>query len=647
MSPMNPFFKFVCSPRFVANLEKLAERNPDLAAFLNFADEFLTKYTAVDDISGQKISEILEDLRCGAMPEQKQPAHFASVAVEEPRVPETVFVSEQKTESFLGDKSEPVQDFRGSAPAAGGWDSGTQDGLKMSDLDVEQLEKRLLLKIEASRWALERDKLIKAKADFQALIEPRDHALLAKARELTNCYLWMNNPETAPIVATQNYELLSDAYAAAAQCVGFLRRVTVLVDKMPEHEILVRILRDGLYTTATAQSVLRRITSEISGRDDQDQIRLHRWLTQLTKKYRIFVNRHMKKDSLASINRVYDIPDVIKRLDEQLEKVLQKQKNLSEGFRRIKFHTAKILEKPAAEYDWERVFATVEELMALGVRATDPRFAELLADSLPRMGTVPAVKDYPHLNHLLLELNHWGDNAMAAQVRQELQAMHYFTNHSHTHLLDEYTNIVWESDQQEVFTDSPGGEFRAGGGGFQARKNASVVDFVSNSLRDAMSSALSGFETEKSADISPGKAVFGSGIFSRSAAEPSSVGGASAAAEEIEAMTRGSRDFLKNRAILVVDAAEDPAFFVLLEKTFGTDVMFVKADEIRSPESLALRVLPERVGIVLLMKGALPPDNKSAEDYCRQHDKPLLRLESGVGTGQLVRQMSAALSLYK
>lgn len=625
---MNAYFKFLSGTRLAQNLEKLAQRNPDVAAFLNFADEFLVQYLASEDVSGQKIAEILDAMRRAApetaappvSPPVPEPAPVAPVVESPPEPaaePETAFAPPE---------------MRAPGPVAV-WEAGQHDGARMNELDVEQLEKRLLLKIDASRWALERDKLIKAKADFQSLIEPRDHALLAKAREMTNCYLWMNNPETAPIVATQNYELLSDAYAAAAQCVTFLRRVTALVDKMPEHEILVRILRDGLYTTATAQSVLRRITSEISGRDDQDQIRLHRWLTQLTKKYRIFVNRHMKKDSLASINRVYDIPDVIKRLTEQLEKVLQKQKTLSEGFRRIKFHSAKVQENPGAKYDWERIFDTVEELMTLGVRAADPRFAELLAGDLPVLALPPPVKDYPHLNHLLLELGYWKEDAGAAQIRQELQAMHYFTNHAHPHLLDEYTNIVWESDQQEVFSDpSPGGS--------HGRKNANVVDYVSSTLRDAMSSAFSGLETEEDS----GRAGFGSGIF---AEKPVKRAPLVAPADEMASMTRTARDFIKNRAILVVDAADDADFRRILEETFGTTTVFVNANEIRSEESLSSGASPEQVGIVLLTKDALPPDNKSVEAYCRRYDKPLLRLEKGVGIEQVARQITAALSLFR
>lgn len=630
---MNAYFKFLSGSRLAQNLEKLAQRNPDIAVFLNFADEFLEQYLAADDVSGQKIAEILATLRQAAPEEDAPPV----VSAPEPVAPQ----AESSPEPAVREAETPAPaEARATGPVAA-WEAGHQDSSKMSELDVEQLEKRLLLKIEASRWALERDKLIKAKADFQLHIEPRDHALLAKAREMTNCYLWMNNPETAPIVATQNYELLSDAYAAAAQCVTFLRRVTALVDKMPEHEILVRILRDGLYTTATAQSVLRRITSEISGRDDQDQIRLHRWLTQLTKKYRIFVNRHMKKDSLASINRVYDIPDVIKRLSEQLEKVLQKQKTLSEGFRRIKFHSAKVQEQPGAKYDWERIFDTVEELMTLGVRATDPRFAELLAGDLPILTSPPPVKDYPHLNYLLLELNYWKEDTEAAQVRQELQAMHYFTNHSHPHLLDEYTNIVWESDQQEVFSDP-----QPGGG--HGRKNANVVDDVSSSLRDAMSSAFSGLESDESGRGDAEGAGFGSGIFSEKPVErPPAVAASGVSADEMASMTRSARDFIKDRAILVVDEADDVNFREILEKTFGTTTIFVNANEIRLEESLSGGASPQRVGIVLLTKDALPSDNKSVEAYCRRYDKPLLRLAKGAGIEQVARQITAALSLFR
>ncbi len=290
--------------------------------------------------------------------------------------------------------------------------------------DILQLEKRLMLKIEASRWALERDQLLKSSVNFQDEIEPRDHVLLARARELTNCYLWMNNPETAPSIETEAYQMLADAYSAAACCVGFMRELVNLVDRSPKSEILSRILRDALYITATAQSALRRVTYDVSGREDQDQIRIHRWLTYLTKRYCIYVNRHMKKDSLAPKDRIYVIPEYIGRLRKEVEKLGQRQKILTSGFRRIQYHVTRIQEQGGGEHDWMKIINTVDELVDAGIPANDNRFEELLKGILPTLAKAPSYKEHPFFINILMELDYWRENEEEkALVKQELSAM--------------------------------------------------------------------------------------------------------------------------------------------------------------------------------------------------------------------------------
>ncbi|MBE6428023.1 MAG: hypothetical protein E7028_05470 [Planctomycetaceae bacterium] len=317
--------------------------------------------------------------------------------------------------------------------------------------DIDQLEKRLCLKIEASRWALERDRLLKMSVDFQTEIEPRDHALLSRARELTNCYLWMNNPETAPVIATDTYEMLADAYSAAASCVIFMRELIALVDRSPKSEILSRILRDALYITATAQSALRRVTYDVSGREDQDQIRIHRWLTYLTKRYSIYVNRHMKKDSLAPKERIYVIPEYIERLRREVEKLGQRQKILTDGFRRIQYHAGRIQSQNGGDYDWLKIIETVDELVDAGIPANDERFGELLRAILPTLKEVPSYKEHPFFINVLMELDFWHENAEEkAIVEQELIAMPPQPSASSPELSAEEYSSVWDEMERSL-----------------------------------------------------------------------------------------------------------------------------------------------------------------------------------------------------
>ncbi|MBQ6107996.1 MAG: hypothetical protein IJK97_07275, partial [Thermoguttaceae bacterium] len=350
-----------------------------------------------------------------------------------------------------GSAQEGVSDLRpGTSQNEAGKVDAAAGGLWRSE-DIDQLEKRLLLKIEASRWALERDRLLKNSVNFQTEIEPKDHNLLARARELTNCYLWMNNPETAPVIATETYEMLADAYSAAATCVGFMRQLIELVDRSPKSEILNRILRDALYITATAQSALRRVTYDVSGREDQDQIRIHRWLTLLTKKYGIYVNRHMKKDSLAPKDRIYVIPDYIARLRKEVEKLGQRQKILTEGFRRIQYHASRMTSENGNDYDWNKIIETVDELVDAGIPANDERFKTALKDILPSLKTVPPYKEHPFFINVLMELDYWHENEVQkARVARELSMMPPQPKASSEPSADEYMSVWDEMERAGV-----------------------------------------------------------------------------------------------------------------------------------------------------------------------------------------------------
>ncbi|MDO4551503.1 MAG: hypothetical protein Q4C96_09680 [Planctomycetia bacterium] len=605
----NSFHMHFSLSRLTTNLQKLSERNPDLAALIVYADSCLEKYmTSVqksDKTAGSSDKNIIFS------PEPPEATKLGAVQEEITLESSNFEHSEESVESPVNFSPEKETFPAGS------------DISVMSDAEIEQLEKRLLLKIEASLWALERDKLIREKADFTTKIEPFDHDLLSRARELTNCYLWMNNPETAPIVATENYELLSQAYAAAAMCVHFLRQITQMVDKMPEHEILRRILRDALYTTATAQSVLRRITVEISGRNDQDQIRLHRWLTQLTQKYHIFVNRHMKKDSLASISRVNDIPEIIKRLQEQVDKIIQKQNLLTQGFQTIRSHASKIQKNPQADESWEQIIDTVEQLLKIGVRTNDSRLQELLGNIIPLLPEAPNTQEHPFFAHFLLDMNYWTAPEKVDDIYHELHAMHYFSQIS-PNLIDEYTNIDLDSDLQMQNDETPS---------FQdflrdnppPKRNMEALHALSSSLYTAISSAMG------DSHISP---VFSPEILEKYPSE-----------KEREILT-SARNSIKNRIIFWIDSEDPDTFRQEMEQVLHTSVIFIKATNVQSENCLLERFDPQGVGIILMAHHSFPQGNPIIENFCRRFDIPCLRLEENSSLVQIARQITAALSLY-
>ncbi|MDO4569538.1 MAG: hypothetical protein Q4D38_04050 [Planctomycetia bacterium] len=622
----------------VSRLKFLESRNPDLSALMRLLDNWLERY--ISQVSSA--SESAEDR------DVVQPTILINPS-------ENVIREEVVTVSVPTLSPAHPDNQALSEPAR-----STSNNMLRAE-EVEQLEKRLLLKIEASRWAMERDRLLKKTSiDYQTEIEPRDHALLAQARELTNCYLWMNNPDTAPSLSKDSYEMLATAYASAAKCVHFLRYLSDLTDKSPQSEVLNRILRDALYITATAQSALRRVTYEVSGREDQDQIRIHRWLTLLTKKYSIYVNRHMKKDSLAPVDRIYVIPEYIDRLKNEVEKLGQKQKILSEGFGRIQYHAARINSVEGSSYDWGRIIRTVEELVDAGVRPSDERFAQHLNPILQYMKKPPTYKEHPFFVNVLMELDYWrGDVAQKELVRQEAHASPIRPSVDPDQEDSAATYMsVW--DEMEGITLSSGGIQPAA----RVPEESAVekpplkieevspadISFVPFSAKKVpFGMGILNASEEKRPHLSPTEEVLSYARVVAGSVTPGSTPLHVPSAEEEQELITKARVAIGSRTILLVDGGidDETTFYQSLQKTLQTPFVFAGAAVVQSEAKLAQLVHPGAVAIVLMIDGTVSPTNRNVENYCRRFDKPLLRLDTSVSIASAVRQIIAALTLWQ
>lgn len=640
--------------RMFQNLRFLESRNPDLSLFLKRLDVWLENF--VSDIPAAEENSFKTNLRetvarekVSSIIENEEGSQKAAITTSAKQAEPMNVMRDALPEG----KETPFQEYTETS-SVGDLYRREGSGNLLDARETEQLEKRLMLKIEASRWALERNKLLKLNTDFQTEIEPKDHALLARARELKNCYLWMNNPETAPVVASETYELLADAYAVAARCVGFMRKLVEMVDRSPKSEMVSRILRDALYITATAQSALRRVTYEVSGREDQDQIRIHRWLTLLTKRYSIYVNRHMKKNSLAPVEKIYVIPEYIKRLEEELIELEQKQKILTEGFRRIQFHASRINEHQSNEYDWNRIILTVDELVDAGIRPSDGRFRDLLEKVLPYLKHVPLYQEHPFFVNVLLELDYWKNDLQQKEaIKRELSLSPPCPRINPDRIHVEFSHSFW-NDQDEEDDESeqkPPEEPISSELPSEKVEKSSSEGFGAGILEDSVAPSEKQEDSPHVENTSPVKMPFRV-PFGRPAS-----GGvpsyASVVSEYAVSETKSDAEWIEeaqkmigDRVVVLVDGEGDLTLKTCLEETMKLRVCFADADLIRSESLLAQQAHPEDVAVVLMVDGSIPTANRNVENYCRHFDKPLLRVTRSSTVASIARQVQAALSLY-
>jgi len=101
--------------------------------------------------------------------------------------------SEETTSARAGDV-ETARYNPADSPSRGRGEGGGRQPDKFVPVDFLLIENRCRLKAEGARWAIARRRLLSNKADFATEVEPLDRDLIARAKLLPNCFLWLNHP---------------------------------------------------------------------------------------------------------------------------------------------------------------------------------------------------------------------------------------------------------------------------------------------------------------------------------------------------------------------------------------------------------------------------------------------------------------------
>jgi len=157
----------------------------------------------------------------------------------------------------------------------------------MADLDdLPWIEKRLTLKAEVSRWAGRRLQLLDEGVDFQTEIDPQDRDIIARAKKLPDCFLWMCNPQNCPTVGNPSeFDDLASCFDVSVSAVQLLRKVTA------DSDVAERFLEPALKLAADAHSMLGAAVDRIGARQDADQVGLLKCLPWLTYREQVWVQR--------------------------------------------------------------------------------------------------------------------------------------------------------------------------------------------------------------------------------------------------------------------------------------------------------------------------------------------------------------------
>ncbi|MBX3435801.1 MAG: hypothetical protein KF847_20985 [Pirellulales bacterium] len=246
-----------------------------------------------------------------------------------------------------------------------------------SDIDLALVEKRCRLKAASCRLFIER-RAAAADPDAEREVLERLHDMIAKAKAMENCFLWVfwrNQPQPADPILRQ----IAECYDAQADAVALVRRIDSVADgRRAEDE------ESAFHLLAEANSALRVALADTwLSDDDRDQAETHVWLRRETAERRVFIERHMTADDPADPANAANLRTRIgamgKRLDER-EAAAKKVKN---ALGQIRYHAGQLIKgRPEeAPAHWTKIADAVKRLEGMGVATTDRRIAEAVGSA--------------------------------------------------------------------------------------------------------------------------------------------------------------------------------------------------------------------------------------------------------------------------
>jgi len=260
--------------------------------------------------------------------------------------------------------------------------------LKSTTADLSVIEARCRLKAEGARWAATRRRLIMKHASFSTEIDPRDRAIISKAKAVPDCFLWMCHPSGPSPSDPKSLEDVAGCFDAVAD-------ILLVVKQIEGDPDLHRVeFEHSLDLLAEAQCVLRASIDIIHGPTDTDQMQVFNWLKATASERQIFIQRYMRIDDPVDPSQFADLESRIEALDTKVQEIRGRDKQRKKLMGKVRHKTASISgDSDGAQEQWRSLIPIVEELVSDGLPPSNPELRDLLVpviDSLPEDLDVPA-----------------------------------------------------------------------------------------------------------------------------------------------------------------------------------------------------------------------------------------------------------------
>jgi hypothetical protein len=184
------------------------------------------------------------------------------------------------------------------------------DSADRTPIELPLVASRARLKAEACRWVLRRREHQRDGEAGDDALRAADMDLIARARDMRGCWLWMlQQSADAPDAIYEQLALVYEALAGATDLCETLQARTGL----PEEQI-----SEVYHLLAEAQSALWAGMQTAGAQRDQDQIDAFVWLRERTRAERVYIERHMRREDPADPAQA---PDLLARIARAREAV--------------------------------------------------------------------------------------------------------------------------------------------------------------------------------------------------------------------------------------------------------------------------------------------------------------------------------------
>ncbi len=213
----------------------------------------------------------------------------------------------------------------------------------------------------------------------EARVIDRIDALLAEARSLPNCFLWMlwrERPQPA-----------DEALGTIAACYEALGAAALLVEHADAPDVGARPgeVLAAMQLMAEADSALRiALMPSWLTSPDTDQEAAHLWLRDEVPRRGLWVSRYMKLDDPADPARIHDLLGEVQRLRASFDQRAGALATIRDAFRQIRYHARRLARDPvhADPHDARRIAQAAGTLIEGGVPPVDSRFADAVSPSV-------------------------------------------------------------------------------------------------------------------------------------------------------------------------------------------------------------------------------------------------------------------------